>query len=63
MKIKLTETIWETWFVASIVIFFAYLFVGTLPNSLDQFPNWLPFFIASIVNLSICIYYGVKPRD
>jgi hypothetical protein len=54
------QTMWETWFVASVVIFLAYFFVGTLENSIQDFPNWLPFMLASCVNLIICIYYGCK---
>jgi hypothetical protein len=55
------QTMWEIWFVASIVIFFAYFFVGTLENSRIDFPNWLPFMLIACVNLVICIYYGCKP--
>jgi len=57
------QAMWETWFVASIIIFFAYFFVGTLDGSRIFLPNWLPFFIASIINLAVCIYYGLKPID
>jgi hypothetical protein len=54
------QTMWETWFVASVIIFLAYFFVGTLENSKVDFPNWLPFKLASMVNLIICIIYGTK---
>ena len=54
------QTMWETWFVASVIIFLAFFFVGTLDNSKTEFPNWLPFMLASCINLIICIYYGVK---
>jgi len=57
------QTMWETWFVASIIIFFAYFFVGTLEGSRTAFPNLLPFMLASCINLIICIYYGVKTRN
>jgi hypothetical protein len=56
------QTMWEYWFVASVIIFLAYLFVGTLEGSMIMFPNWLPFMLLACVNLIICIYYGLKPR-
>jgi hypothetical protein len=59
-KEQAKQTMWETWFVSSIIIFFAYFFVGTLENSKVDFPNWLPFMLASMVNLIICIIYGTK---
>jgi hypothetical protein len=55
------QVAWETWFVASIVIFLVYFFVGTLENSQVQFPNWLPFMLIACLNLIICMYYGCKP--
>lgn len=54
------QTMWEMWFVASVVIFLAYLFVGTLENSQIMFPNWLPFMLIACVNFLFCIYYGLK---
>ena len=54
------QTIWEAWFVASVIIFLAYLFVGTLDNSIKSFPNWPYFFGLSLTNLVICLYYGFK---
>ena len=56
------QTMWEYWFVISVVIFLAYFFVGTLEGSKTFLPNWLPFMLASCINLAICIYYGYKPR-
>lgn len=60
---EVEQRVWEYWFVASIIIFLAYFFVGTLPGSQETFPNWLPFMLASCINLAICIYYGVKTRN
>lgn len=54
------QTIWEAWFVASVIIFLAYLFVGTLDGSIAFFPNWPYFFGLSLINLVICLYYGFK---
>lgn len=58
--LKVNQTAWETWFIVSIVIFFAYFFVGTLPHSVEHYPNWLPFMIGSVINLLVCIYYGTR---
>lgn len=60
---EIKQSMWEYWFVISVVIFLAYFFVGTLEGSKTAFPNWLPFMLASCTNLIICIYYGLKPRN
>jgi hypothetical protein len=57
------QTMWEMWFIASVIIFLVYFFVGTLEGSRDFLPNWLPFMLIACVNLIICIYYGCKTRD
>jgi hypothetical protein len=58
------QTMWEIWFVASVIIFLAYFFVGTLEGSRDFLPNWLPFMLIACVNLIICIYKGcVTPKQ
>ena len=54
------QTLWEAWFVSSILIFAMYFFVGTLDGSMDMFPNWLPFFVISFINLITCLYVGSK---
>lgn len=59
-KEETKQTMWEYWFVASVIIFLAYFFVGTLENSKNEFPNWLPFMLIACINLVICIYYGHK---
>lgn len=58
------QTMWETWFVASVIIILAFLFVGTLDNSVNTYPNWIYYFSIAFINLSICLYYGFRtPRD
>ena len=56
------QTMWEYWFIASITIFLAFLFVGTLENSKSFLPNWPYFFSLSIINLAICLYKGFKTK-
>ena len=68
MKKPLSEQnkqhLWEVWFVLSVILFLTYLFVGTLENSRTFLPNWLPFMLISMVNLLVCIIYGLKkPKD
>ena len=58
------QTMWETWFVASVIIILAFLFVGTLDNSVNTYPNWIYYFSIAFINLLICLYYGFKtPKD
>ena len=63
-KEEVQQTMWETWFVASVIIILAFLFVGTLDNSINTYPNWIYYFSIACLNLSICLYYGFRtPRD
>jgi len=59
---QMKQSMWETWFVASTVIFLAYIFVGTLEGSKTYFPNWCYFASASCINFLYCLYVGLKPR-
>jgi membrane protein YdbS with pleckstrin-like domain len=52
------QTMWETWFVLSVIIVFAYLVVGVMIGSEQQFPNWDIFAVLAIVNLLVCLYKG-----
>jgi hypothetical protein len=54
------QTMGETWFVASFIILFAYLFVGTLEGSMQMFPNWPYFAGLALINFLICLYYGTR---
>ena len=51
---------WEIWFISSIIIFTAYFLVGAFPGSKIAFPSWPYFFVISIINLLICLYFGTK---
>ena len=54
---------WERWFNISTIILFSLFLVGTLPGSVDAFPYFLWVFIPSIINMSVCVLYGLKPSD
>lgn len=56
----MTQKIWERWFITSLVLFGALFFIGTMPGSVEAFPNFLWAFIPSVINLAICLYYGTK---
>ena len=54
------QTAWEMWFVSSCIIFLCYTFVGTIQGSKEVFPNWIVFYIISIINLIACVIVGTK---
>jgi len=59
-KQQADQTMWETWFVISCILFGATFFVGTLENSRQEFPNLPIIGIITVINLAICIYKGSK---
>lgn len=54
------QTYWERWFLISVIIFFAFFFVGALKGSAQAFPNFLYGFIPATINLAVCVLYGLK---
>lgn len=56
---KLTQTAWETWFVASVIWVLALIFVGTLDGSREIiiYPYVL---VLAFINIVICSYVGFK---
>jgi hypothetical protein len=61
--IKMKQSTWEAWFIVSIIASSSLFFVGTIEGSRDMFPNFLWAFIPSIINLAVCLYYGLKHND
>ena len=60
VKMKLTQSAWETWFVASIILCLALLFIGTLDNSREIVE--LPYImIIAFFNVIVCVYVGQEP--
>jgi hypothetical protein len=57
---EIKQAVWEWWFISALIIFLAYMFVGTLDNSREFLPNWLPFALISIFNLLASIIVGVR---
>lgn len=54
------QTMWETWFVASIILFLGSFFIGTLEGSKTFLPNWIYAMSLVTINLMTCLYYGLK---
>lgn len=59
-KEEAQQTIWETWFLLSIIALLGLLFTGTLINSRVVFPNWTAYTLLACFNLLACIIVGVK---
>ena len=54
------QSIWETWFVTSVIIFLSIIFWGTIYNN-EQLPIYYDvLLLASFVNLIYCLYIGLK---
>jgi hypothetical protein len=53
---------WEIWFLISVVIFGAYLFVGMLDGSREYFPNWPYFAMLATINLFVSIIVGTRRK-
>ena len=58
------QTVWETWFVISIVLIVVMFVTGLMDNSKVYFPNW-PYFAAGVlVNVVLCIKRGThRPKE
>ena len=57
---KLTQTVWEFWFVASMIAVLVLIFIGTLDGS-REIASY-PYILAiAVINIVICSYVGCKP--
>ena len=54
------QTMWETWFNTSFILFMCVFFIGTLDNSQILIPWWPYAFVATGFNLAMCLYIGVR---
>jgi lipopolysaccharide export LptBFGC system permease protein LptF len=54
---------WEVWLYISVFVFFSLFFMGTMPGSVTAFPNFLWYFIPSVINLAVCLFYGLKDSE
>ena len=54
------QSMWETWFVASIIVFLSIIFWGTHCNN-EQLPIYYDaLLLTTFVNLIYCLYTGLK---
>ena len=54
------QSMWETWFVASVTVFLSIIFWGTHYNN-EQLPIYYDaLLLATFVNLIYCLYIGLK---
>lgn len=54
------QSMWETWFVASVIVFLSIIFWGTLYNN-EQLPIYYDELLLVIfVNLIYCLTIGIK---
>ena len=60
---KPQQTKWEIWFVTSVIIIMGMIFIGTLDNSKEAFPNYLIWLGLVFINLCVSIGYGLKERE
>ena len=54
------QTIWELWFVTSVILFIASVFIGTTPGSVQMFPHFDMWLGVVFVNLIACITVGYR---
>lgn len=59
---KLSQTLWEAYFIASIIFCLAMLFIGTLDGSasITVYPYIL---VISFINVGIVSYIGTLPSE
>ena len=54
------QSMWETWFVASVIVFISIIFWGRHYNS-EQLPIYYDaLLLTTFVNLIYCLYIGLK---
>lgn len=54
------QTMWEMWFVTSVVGVLSTIFLGSLDGSVEMFPNYPYWASAVMINFLVCLYYGCK---
>ena len=56
------QTLWETWFVTSVIIMISLLIIGTTDGSKEFVPNFPYYITLSTINLMICIIIGYRKQ-
>ena len=60
---NLKQSTWETWFIISVILLLSFLFVGTLPGSVQTFPNFCYGAIPVTINFLVCIFIGSQSSN
>ena len=56
------QTIWEMWFITSIILFVNTIFIGTTEGSVQMFPHFDVWLGIVFLNLVFCVFNGLKQR-
>jgi len=56
------QTLWEAWFVTSVVLFLGTMFVGTCSGSVQLFPNYDMWLGVTVANLVMCVIIGTQKK-
>lgn len=54
------QSMWETWFVISLILIIGVFIIGTAPNSKIIYPHWDIYAVFSVANGILCIVIGTK---
>ena len=57
------QTMWETWFVTSLVLVIVLFILGLMESSKEFLPEWPYIFGLVIANLCYCLFIGNKVSD
>lgn len=56
------QTLWEMWFISSVIIMISLLIIGTTDGSKEFVPNFPYYITLSTINLMICIIIGYRKQ-
>lgn len=54
------DSLWDFWFVTSLLLEVSVIITGSLERSIDLFPNWDVFAWLFTINLICCVFVGLK---
>jgi hypothetical protein len=60
---KFNYNTWEKWLYLSLIAFICLMFIGTLENSRENYPNWHIYMLVVMINLLACIVVGATSKE
>ena len=54
------QTMWEMWFITSVVLLLGTLFIGTIEGSVEMFPHFNIWLTIVFINFCVSLGYGIK---